>query len=64
MSNEEHIEEMYYLSHISGVFKEFSNEVTKIKNNNPKRNFSEIVQDVFEEFVSEGFIQSDIYLFI
>lgn len=64
MSNEEYVEEMYYLSHISGVFSEFSNEVTKIKNNSPKRCFSEVVQDVFEEFVTEGLIQSDIYLFI
>ena len=30
MSNEEHVEEMYYFAHISGVFKEFSNEITKI----------------------------------
>jgi hypothetical protein len=64
MSNEEHVEEMYYLSHISGVFSEFSNEVTKIKTNNPKRSFSEVVQDVFEKFVTDGLIQSDVYLFI
>ena len=37
MSNEEHVEEMYYFAHISGVFKEFSNEITKIRNNDPKR---------------------------
>ena len=64
MSNEEHVEEMYYFAHISGVFKEFSNEVTKIRNNDPKTNFSEVVQNVFEEFVSEGLIHSDAHLFI
>jgi len=64
MSNEEHVEEMYYFAHISGVFKEFSNEVTRIKNNDPKKNFSEVVQDVFDEFVNEGLIHSDLYLFI
>ena len=64
MSNEEHVEEMYYFAHISGVFKEFSNEVTRIKNNDSKRNFSEVVQDVFEEFVLEGLIHSDEHLFI
>jgi hypothetical protein len=37
MSNEEHVEEMYYFAHISGVFKEFSNEITKIRNNDPRR---------------------------
>jgi hypothetical protein len=64
MSNEEHVEEMYYFAHLSGVFKEFSNEVTKIRNNDPKKHFSEVVQNVFEEFVSEGLIHSDAHLFI
>jgi hypothetical protein len=64
MSNEEHVEEMYYFAHISGVFKEFSNEVTKIKNIDPKRNFYEVVESVFDEFVNEGLIHSDVHLFI
>jgi len=64
MSNEEHVEEMYYFAHISGVFKKFSNEVTKIKNNDPKIEFSEVVQDVFNQFVNEGLIQDDLVLFI
>lgn len=64
MSNEEHVEEMYYFAHISGVFREFSNEVTKIKNNVPKRDFSEVVEDVFNEFVNEGLIETDLHLFI
>jgi hypothetical protein len=64
MSNEEHVEEMYYFAHISGVFKEFSNEVTRIKNNEPKRDFSEVVEDVFNEFVTGGLIQTELYLFI
>ena len=64
MSNEEHVEEMYYFSHLSGVFKEFSNEVTNLKSNNPKTHFSEVVQDVFEEFVNKGLIHSDLHLFI
>ena len=64
MSNEEHVEEMYYFAHISGVFKEFSNEVTRIKNNNPKKEFSAVVEDVFDEFVREGLIQTELFLFI
>jgi hypothetical protein len=64
MSNEEHVEEMYYFAHLSGVFKEFSNEVTKLKNNDPKKHFSEVVQNVFDEFVNEGLIQGDLHLFI
>jgi hypothetical protein len=64
MSNEEHVEEMYYFAHISGVFKEFSNEVTKIRNNDPRKNFCEVVQNVFDEFVNEGLIHSDAHLFI
>jgi hypothetical protein len=64
MSNEEHVEEMYYFAHISGVFKEFSNEVTKIKNIDPKRNFCEVVESVFDEFVNEGLINTEVHLFI
>lgn len=64
MSNEEHVEEMYYFAHISGVFREFSNEVTKIRNNDPKRDFSEVVEDVFNEFVNEGLIETELHLFI
>lgn len=64
MSNEEHVEEMYYFAHISGVFREFSNEVTKIRNNTPKRDFSEVVEDVFNEFVNEGLIETELHLFI
>ena len=64
MSNEEHVEEMYYFAHISGVFHEFSDKITILKNNNPKKQFSEIVEDVFEEFVNLGLIPSDLHLFI
>jgi hypothetical protein len=65
MSNEEHVEEMYYFAHISGVFKQFSNEVTRIKNNGPlKETFSEVVEDVFNKFVNEGLIQTELHLFI
>ena len=64
MSNEEHVEEMYYFAHLSGVFKQFSNEVTRIKNITPKRTFSEVVEDVFNEFVNEGLIQTELHLFI
>jgi hypothetical protein len=64
MSNEEHVEEMYYFAHLSGVFKEFSDEVTKFRNNDPKKLFSEVVEDVFDKFVNEGLIQGDLHLFI
>jgi hypothetical protein len=64
MSNEEHVEEMYYFAHISGVFKEFSDEVNKFKKNNPKKVFSEVVENVFDDFIKEGLIQSDLHLFI
>jgi hypothetical protein len=64
MSNEEHVEEMYYFAHLSGVFKEFSDEVTKLRNNDPKKHFSEVVEDVFDNFVNEGLIQNDLHLFI
>ena len=64
MSNEEHVEEMDYFAHISGVFKEFSNEVTRLKSDDPKKHFSDVVQYVFEEFVNVGLIQTELHLFI
>lgn len=64
MSNEEHIEEMYYFAHLSGVFTEFSSEILKEKNLNPKTCLSEIVQSVFEDFIVRGLIEDDFHLFI
>lgn len=64
MSNEEHIEEMYYLAHLSGVFTEFSTEVIKEKNENPKTNFSELVERVFQNFSEKGLIEDGVHLFI
>ena len=64
MSNEEHVEEMYYFAHISGVFTEFSNKITNVTNNNPKKDFYEVVEHVFDEFIKEDLIQSDLFLFI
>jgi hypothetical protein len=64
MSNEEHVEEMYYLSHVCGVFREFSEEVTKLKIENPKKNFSEVVEGVFEKFKKQGLIKDELRLFI
>lgn len=64
MSNEEHVEEMYYFAHLSGVFKEFSNEISRLKNNDIRIPLCEVVQNVFEEFVRKGLIQLKSHLFI
>jgi hypothetical protein len=64
MSNEEHVEEMFYLSHISGVYKQFSERVTETHKNNPKKSICEVTEYVFEEFISEGLIDSEAHLFI
>lgn len=64
MSNEEHIEEMYYFAHLSGVFNEFSSKVTQERLGHPGINFIETVQKVFDDFVREGLIEEEFYLFI
>jgi len=64
MSNEEHVEEMYFLAHVSGVFREFSEEVTRLRIEDPKKNFSEVVESVFEKFRRQGLIEDELHLFI
>ncbi|NBU82974.1 MAG: hypothetical protein EBS55_15150 [Flavobacteriaceae bacterium] len=64
MSNEEHVEEMYFLAHVSGVFREFSEEVTRLRIEDPKKNFSEVVESVFEKFERQGLIEDELHLFI
>ena len=55
---------MFYFAHQSGVFDEFSYEVIQFKEHNPKKHMYEAVEHVFEEFITKGLIQSDLYLFI
>lgn len=65
MSNEEHVEEMFYLAHTSGVFKQFSEEVTETAQNNPLESFCTATERVFDKFIKEGLIHhSDFHLFI
>jgi hypothetical protein len=64
MSNEEHIEEMYHLAYLSGVFSEFSSEIIIERSKDPKIGFSELVQRVFEDFVEIGLIEEETHLFI
>lgn len=64
MSNEEHIEEMYYFAHLSGVFIEFTTEVIREKNEHPQTGLSELVQMVYEDFVERGLIEEESHLFI
>jgi len=64
MSNEEHVEEMFYLAHTSGVFKMFSEKVSETHRNNPTKTICEVTEYVFEKFMNEGLIDSETQLFI
>ena len=64
MSNEEHIEEMYQLSHACGVFELFSKKVIETRNNNPSNTLCEVVEYVFNDFLKKDLIDSELYLFI
>lgn len=63
MTNEEHVEEMFYLAHYSGVFTKFSNEVNLCKENSLRRCSYEVIEDVFNRFVSQGLIISESELY-
>ena len=64
MSNEEHVEEMFYLAHISGVFSQFSKKIKESHIINPKKSICEITEDVFNDFTVDGLINDEIPLFI
>jgi hypothetical protein len=64
MSNEEHVEEMFHLAHISGVFKQFLEKVTETVKNNPSESFCISTERVFDNFIKEGLINEEVYLFI
>lgn len=63
MSNEQIMDEQFHFAYLSGVFKEFSSEITKIKEENSTKSLSEISDDVFDRFIKEGLID-EVYLFI
>jgi hypothetical protein len=63
MSNEEHVEEMYYFAHLSGVFSQFSEKITNAKKNTSNKSICEITEEVFDEFVKQGLIDTP-HLFI
>jgi hypothetical protein len=57
MSNEEHIEEMYWLAHTSGVFPEFRDEISIKLSENRTYDRCHIVESVFHKFIEEGLIE-------
>jgi len=63
MSNEQIMEEQFHFAYLSGVLKEFSLEIAKIKEENSDKSISEISDDVFDRFIKEGLID-EVYLFI
>jgi len=63
MSNEQIMEEQFHFAYLSGVLKEFSDEISKIKEENSNKSISEISDDIFNRFIKEGLID-EAYLFI
>ncbi len=59
MTNEEIIEELYWAAHISGVFNEFSTEVTsKLLDKNEMDRIS-VVESVYYQYVNNGLISKE-----
>jgi len=50
MTNEEFVEEVYYLAHKKGVLNEFRDEVTKIKTSHQKMSLYDAVEIVQRKF--------------
>ena len=63
MSNEQIMEEQFHFAYLSGVLKEFSDEISKIKEENSNKSISEISDNIFNRFIKEGLID-EVYLFI
>lgn len=57
MSNEEILEEIYFVVHKHNLLDVFTNEVNRVKNIEGKKTIYEVVNDVYHNFVSEGVIK-------
>jgi hypothetical protein len=64
MSNEKHVEEMFHMANSSGVFSQFLKKVTETVKNNPSESFCTNTERVFDKFIKEGLIDSELYMFI
>ena len=63
MSNEQIMEEQFHFAYLSGVLKEFSEEISKITEKKTNKTLYEISDDIFNRFIKEGLID-EVYLFI
>jgi hypothetical protein len=57
MSNEEHIEEMYYDAHRSGVISEFRKKIAKKLSKNEKKHVNDVVEEVYFKMKKKNIIQ-------
>jgi hypothetical protein len=56
MSNEEHLEEMFYHAYSSGVVTKFRKKIEKTRNKAPNLNLCEATEKVYYKMVKKGLI--------
>jgi hypothetical protein len=57
MSNEEHIEEMYYNAYQSGVINKFRKKIQKRKNKNTEKSHLDIIEEVYFKMIKKNLIK-------
>jgi len=57
MSNEEHIEEMYYNAYQSGVIDKFRKKIQKRKNKNTEKRHLDVIEEVYFKMVKKNLIK-------
>lgn len=56
MSNEEHLEEMFYHAYESGVVTKFKQKIEKLKKETPNLSICEVTEKVYYKMVKKGLI--------
>jgi ribosomal protein L20A (L18A) len=60
MSNEEHIEEMFYHAYSSGVVTKFRKKIEKVRKKTPNLNLCEVTEKVYHKMTKKGLILDEV----
>jgi hypothetical protein len=61
MSNEQHVEEMFYHAYRSGVDLKFKEKIQKVRKENPTLSMCEVTEKVYYTMVKKGLILDQVY---
>jgi hypothetical protein len=61
MSNEQHVEEMFYHAFKSGVETKFREKIQKLRQENPRLSVCEATEKVYYKMLRKGLIVDQVY---